>query len=98
MTTSNTRGYWIRTIRGWGEDRLSDPQYAELDAVITWYEDSAGERDELKDENAKLRAELAEAIKHLRKCTDLYALPAQRMRAQDEAGAWLAKLEDIDHD
>lgn len=26
--------YWIETLRGWAEDRLSDPQFAECEAVL----------------------------------------------------------------
>lgn len=34
MTTPKARQYWLDTLRGWAEDRLSEPQFAECSAVL----------------------------------------------------------------
>jgi hypothetical protein len=43
--TPRTIAYWLNTVKGWAEDRLSDPQMAELESVLDYR--TAIERDEL---------------------------------------------------
>ena len=46
--------------------------------------------DELTAENATLRAQLAEAVRLLRDCTNAYVDPDDRLRALDRAESWMA--------
>jgi hypothetical protein len=55
--TTEVRHQYLGAIRRWCAQPLSNPQYAELNSVLDWYEESAGERDELQDELATLKAQ-----------------------------------------
>lgn len=60
MTTAKARRYWIDTLRGWAEDRLSEPQFAECDAVLIELEQDA-EGDTMTHTVKSLTAAIREA-------------------------------------
>ena len=68
--TNEVRSYWIAYLRNRGRTWLSKSEYAVLDSVLDWYNEAAGERDELRDELATLKAQrdallaALEALKH----------------------------------
>ena len=55
--TNEVRHHYLVAIRRWCALPLSNPHYDELNNVLDWYEKSAGERDELRGELVKVKAQ-----------------------------------------
>ena len=58
--TSTQRAYWMKTLWGWAEDRLSDPQFVECDSVLNYHIDAAAELATVKAQRDALLAVLEE--------------------------------------
>jgi hypothetical protein len=93
--TDKTREYWIGILRGWAEDRLSEPQYAECSAVLDEYITPSEIREWAITwkETAEKRAAYIEQLEAQRDKLSKVVKEIHRMEEEEERGGYISSGE-----